>query len=90
MEYALGLNPTLASSTGLPTTSFDSNAQIFKLEYHQASDDVDYLVESSRNLIYWSNTEVNQAYVINDRYITASVPIIIRGPVFLRLKTTLP
>ncbi|MGV3533749.1 MAG: fibronectin type III domain-containing protein [Chthoniobacteraceae bacterium] len=58
MEYALGLDPTVQSTEGMPVHQLLNGA--IALSYRKFRHDVSYLVEGSEDLTNWTTEGVNQ------------------------------
>jgi uncharacterized delta-60 repeat protein len=85
LEYALGLDPAVASTDGMPVHQLMNGA--IALSYRKQRAEVQYVVESSQDMITWSSSDVNQG--------TGSFPIawsLIRDAPqkFLRLRVIVP
>lgn len=83
LEYALGLNPAVIDSDGLPLVTIVSNRLTFAYERVRA--DVTYTVETSTNLTTWTTTGVDQGTPDGDGVTIASVAMDVPSR-FLRLK----
>jgi len=89
LEYALGLNPKIAESTGQPQVS--TSAGNLTLRYAKARSDITYTVQTSTDLTVsamWTTTGVTQGTPDSNGYVTASVPLTAPRR-FLRLQVTL-
>jgi hypothetical protein len=85
LEYALGLDPVVGSTDGMPVHQLMNGA--IALSYRKQRAEVQYVVESSQDMITWSSSDVNQG--------TGSFPIawsLIRDAPqkFLRLRVIVP
>lgn len=83
LEYALALDPAVASTTGLPEATIVSNRLTFV--YERARNDVTYTVETSTDLVNWTITGVDQGTPDVDGVTIASVAMDVPNR-FLRLK----
>jgi len=65
LEYALGSNPAAAASTAQPTLGFGSGADADKLTltFNRARADVSYTVQTSDDLVTWTDLAVNPGSV---------------------------
>ena len=70
LEYALDLSPVTASRTGLPTMILSGN--LIEFHFSGPRSDVEYLVESSENLLNWTTDEVTQGPAVTNRVATAN------------------
>ncbi|MCS6243868.1 MAG: right-handed parallel beta-helix repeat-containing protein [Opitutus sp.] len=88
LEYALGLSPTTATPSGLPTSTVDSNGKL-TLTFLRACSEVTYTVQGSSDLATWSDIAINPGTVSTSVTVTDKPPI---GATkrFLRLKVTAP
>jgi hypothetical protein len=85
LEYALGLDPASASTDGMPVYQLLNGA--IALSYRKQRADVQYIVESSEDMVTWRSSDVIQG--------TGSFPIawsLIRDAPqkFLRLRVIVP
>ncbi len=83
LEYALALDPMVASSTGLPEVLVVSNRLTFV--YERVRNDVTYTVETSTNLTTWTTVDVDQGTPDGEGVTVASVAMDVPNR-FLRLK----
>ena len=91
VEYALGLTPTSADSTGRPAISTTSSNWVYTYTRPTGLSDVTYSVEASTDLTTWSTTGVthtNTSTVSGVETWTGSYALTTGGALFLRLKTT--
>jgi DNA/RNA endonuclease G (NUC1) len=58
LEYGLGLDPTVASTTGLPTMSTDASSWLYTYTRPASRTDLLYSVEISTDLTTWTTTGV--------------------------------
>lgn len=63
VEYALGLNPRSASTSGGPTASAAASDWVFTYTRPASATDVTYTVEFSTNLTSWSSAAVTHEFV---------------------------
>ncbi len=89
LEFAVGLNPKLAESIGIPVVAVIGGN--LTLRYFRARSDIIYTVQTSTDLVSptsWTPNSVNQGIPDADGNVTASVPL---GGThrFLRLQVTL-
>jgi hypothetical protein len=82
VSYALNIT----SAAGLPQPQISSGD--LTLTYIPLRTDVNYLVESSPDLVNWSSNLVNQGTFALSVPVTASIPIQLNQKLFLRLQIT--
>jgi hypothetical protein len=85
LEYALGLDPAVGSTDGMPVHQLLNGA--IALSYRKQRAEVQYVVESSEDMINWSSADVHQG--------TGSFPIAWSmianaSQKFLRLRVVIP
>lgn len=85
LEYALGLDPAVASPDGMLVPQIFN--VVLALSYHRFRGDVSYLVEASSDLRAWSASGVNQG---SGTFPIAWKLIGTDPALFLRLRVTLP
>lgn len=93
LEYALGLDPLFANSSGLPVATVSENEWVFTFTRATAAADVSCVVEFSTNLATWSSdgitleaiTTAAESITWQARYPRASAPML-----FFRLRTEVP
>lgn len=90
LEYALGLHPQAKSRSGLPTV--EAGAGGLSLTYQRARADIDYLVESSSDLVNWSADGVDQGSAAIGEVIAvagfgSSAPVVLRLKVYEAIDT---
>ncbi len=83
LEYALGMNPQVRGKAGLPV--FGATSEGLTLTYERARTDIDYVVESSTDLVHWSADGVEQGGT-DPGEVTAVAPFGSPSPVVLRLR----
>ena len=87
-EYAIGLDPTLADTPA--ATTLRANGTTLTYSYRRAAaTGVNYAVETSTDLVTWTETGVDQGTPDAQGNVTASASLE-GGPRFLRLKVTKP
>jgi hypothetical protein len=96
MKYALGLNPLITTTTGLPTFSLQSSLFNYQFTRMRDASDISYCVETTHDLMSNSWTEVwlsaTNAYPGAEPGVLETVPIDIGGSTngFFRLRITRP
>lgn len=96
MKYALGLNPLITTTTGLPTFSLQSSLFNYQFTRMRDASDISYCVETTHDLMSNSWTEVwlsaTNAYPGTEPSVLETVPIDIGGSTngFFRLRITRP
>lgn len=91
VEYALGLDPKSASTSGLPLVAKTSTDWTFTYTRPAARADVAYVVEYSTNLTSWTDVGVTLSPVTTGGATEtwrATVPVSVGSNCFLRLKVT--
>lgn len=88
VEYALDLNPKVASTVGLPVFGADSSNWTFTYSRPADRPDITYTVEYSTNLTTWTSTGVTHVRTATGTIETwqGSVPRSTGNNVFFRLK----
>jgi hypothetical protein len=86
MEYALGLDPAVSSSTGRPVLANASGT--LSLTYSKVRSDVTYVVETSTDMVSWTTVGVNQGTPGSN--VTGSIPLSSDAKRFLRLRVSVP
>jgi len=100
IKYALGIDPGQLSLTafdskhpdvpGMPSVSCDSANLYFNYQQDTAKSDISYTVETSTDLVHWSNTGVSEQVLTTNgtvQTVQASAPR--SGPkMFIRLRVT--
>lgn len=84
LEFALGMNPLLSDRGALPTAVVNGVNLDFTFNRVLAAPLVTYTVQSSTDLVDWTNVSVNPGTVGNP--VTISLP----SPIFMRLKIDQP
>jgi len=93
VEYALGLDPTAASTVGLPVVSTTATDWVYTYTRPAATTEVTYDVEISTNLVNWTIVPTVHEIVSASGGIEtwhALYPLNAAGTVFFRLKVTVP
>jgi len=91
VEYALGTDPKVSRSTGLPQVGRTATEWTFTYQRPAAITDVTYAVEVSTTLTSWSTTGVTHTLVSTTGGIAtwrASVPVATGANCFFRLRVT--
>ena len=86
VEYALDLNPNVASWTGAPQLT--QSGDRLELTYRRARGELNYVVEASSDLVTWSPATVTQEWAVNGEMVTAATTLPAGGQRFLRLAVT--
>lgn len=94
LKYALGLNPRVVATTGLPQISTSDGEWIFTYVRPSANVDLVYTVEVSTNLTTWSAAGVTHEQVDTESAPGTQVwrgryPVSSAGNVYVRLKVSL-
>jgi hypothetical protein len=97
MKYALGLNPMVGTTAGLPVSGTavinGTNCHTFTYTKVDAATDITYHPEWSSDLATWTNTGLTEV-VLSDNGTTQvvqdSLPVSGTGPVFFHLRVTMP
>lgn len=85
VEYALGLDPAVASTAGAPQLTGVPAGDRLEFTYRRLRPELTYVVEASADLVTWSAAGVTQEFAVNGDMITAAVPLDAGGRKFLRL-----
>ena len=56
MEFALGMNPQLATQTGLPVVDYPGGIPRMFYQIDHSLGTTDYIAETSTNLLHWTST----------------------------------
>ncbi len=88
LEYALDLNPAVATATGLPTTVLDSSGRL-TLSFLRARAELTYEVLASSELTAWEVIATNPGTVSLTTPVSVAAPVSEDPKGFLRLKVTL-
>jgi subtilisin family serine protease len=89
LKYALGLDPRVPATAGLPAPSMNATHWLFTYTRPVARDDVTYTVEASPDLVDWTSITVTATKVDTTNGIEtwrAEVPLTGRPQLFFRLK----
>ena len=93
MKYALGLDPKVNTTSGLPIVTNDSVNWTFIYTRPSGLTDINYSVEACPDLINWSNSNVTHWLYSTDHNVDtmhATVPQTGNPSIFFRLKVTKP
>ncbi|MBI2511328.1 MAG: immunoglobulin domain-containing protein [Opitutae bacterium] len=93
VEYALGLDPNVASATGAPAMSTDDTNWVYTYTRPASRADLAYDVEASTDLATWSANGVTHTLVSTTGGVstyTATYPRASADKLFFRLKITSP
>jgi hypothetical protein len=91
VKYALGLDPKINATTGLPTVSAAGGNWIYTYTRPTSAPDITYAVEASTDLVTWSTTNVTLGLASTDGVTDtwqATYPQALGANVFFRLKVT--
>ena len=93
MKYALGLDPTVNATTGLPTVGVSGPNWIYTFTRPSDTTDVTVTVEASTDLATWSTSNVTLTLAGTAGDVetwTAQYPLVSAPNVFFRFKVTRP
>lgn len=93
VEYALGLDPLVASVSGIPVSSVAAGNWTYTFTRPSNRTDVTYAVEVSTDLVNWTTSGVSTSLVSNTNGTAtyqATYPLASADKAFFRLKITLP
>jgi alpha-tubulin suppressor-like RCC1 family protein len=90
LEYALGLDPKVPGTSGLPAAGRTATHWTYTYTRPAARSDVSYVVESSTNLTSWSTANVTLTRIATGETETwqATVPTSAGNNLFFRLRVT--
>ncbi len=93
VEYALGLDPMAASTTGLPTVTTTGTDWVYTYTRPTATTELTYTVEISTNLVDWTLVPTVHEFVTSSGGVEtwhALYPLNAAARIFFRLKVTAP
>ncbi len=86
VEYALGLDPTAASRTGLPEATRTATDWTFTYTRPASHTDVTYTVQFSTNLVTWNDVAATRIVEGATETWRATVPVTGNPNLYFRLK----
>ena len=91
VKFALGLNPTVNVSTGLPTLAQENGQYVFRFTRPLLLSGITYTVETSTDLVNWTDTLATSVESSTTTTETLFATLPFTGPkLFVRLQVTQP